>query len=94
MGKIKGTILETILTGLTALALVFLAVIFAGMTRQSLVFLLLFLLVAVLAGLVGYLLWKAVFLVRKVFCLEEELDELQKRVEKLERPRKTEKADG
>ena len=87
MGKIKGTILETILTGLTALALVFLAVIFAGMTRQSLVFLLLFLLVAVLAGL-------AVFLVRKVFCLEEELDELQKRVEKLERPRKTEKADG
>ena len=87
MGKIKGTILETILTGLTALALVFIAVIFAGMTRQSLVFLLLFLLVAVLAGL-------AVFLVRKVFCLEEELDELQKRVEKLERPRKTEKADG
>ena len=87
MGKIKGTILETILTGLTALALVFLAFIFAGMTRQSLVFLLLFLLVAVLAGL-------AVFLVRKVFCLEEELDELQKRVEKLERPRKTEKADG
>ena len=87
MGKIKGTILETILTGLTALALVFLAVIFAGMTRQSLVFLLLFLLVAVLAGL-------AVFLVRKVFCLEEELDELQKRVEKLEQPRKTEKADG
>ena len=87
MGKIKGTILETILTGLTALALVFLTVIFAGMTRQSLVFLLLFLLVAVLAGL-------AVFLVRKVFCLEEELDELQKRVEKLERPRKTEKADG
>ena len=57
------------------------------MTRQSLVFLLLFLLVAVLTGLV-------VFLVRKVFCLEEELDELQKRVEKLERPRKTEKADG
>ena len=87
MGKIKGTILETILTGLTALALVFLTFIFAGMTRQSLVFLLLFLLVAVLAGL-------AVFLVRKVFCLEEELDELQKRVEKLERPRKTEKADG
>ena len=87
MGNIKGTILETILTGLTALALVFLTFIFAGMTRQSLVFLLLFLLVAVLAGL-------AVFLVRKVFCLEEELDELQKRVEKLERPRKTEKADG
>ena len=87
MSKIKGTVLETILTGLTALALVFLTFIFAGMTRQSLVFLLLFLLVAVLAGL-------AVFLVRKVFCLEEELDELQKRVEKLERPRKTEKADG
>ena len=87
MGKIKGTVFETIITGLTALALVFLTFIFAGMTRQSLVFLLLFLLVAVLAGL-------AVFLVRKVFCLEEELDELQKRVEKLERPRKTEKADG
>ena len=87
MGKIKGTVFEMILTGLTALALVFLTVIFAGMTRQSLVFLLLFLLVAVLAGL-------AVFLVRKVFCLEEELDELQKRVERLERPRKTEKADG
>ena len=87
MSKIKGTVFETILTGLTALALVFLTFIFASMTRQSLVFLLLFLLVAVLAGL-------AVFLVRKVFCLEEELDELQKRVEKLERPRKTEKADG
>ena len=87
MGRIQGTVFETILTGLTALALVFLTFIFAGMTRQSLVFLLLFLLVAVLAGL-------AVFLVRKVFCLEEELDELQKRVEKLERPRKTEKADG
>ena len=79
MGKIKGTILETILTGLTALALVFLAFIFAGMTRQSLVFLLLFLLVAVLAGLVGYLLWK-------VHCLEERLNELRKRVEK---PQKT-----
>ena len=87
MGKLKGTVFETILTGLTALALVFLTFIFAGMTRQSLVFLLLFLLVAVLAGLVVYLLWKT-------HCLEEELDELQKRVEKLERPRKTEKADG
>ena len=87
MGKIKGTVFETILTGLTALALVFLTYIFAGMTRPSLVFLLLFLLVAVFAGLVVYLLWKT-------HCLEEELDELQKRVEKLEQPRKTEKADG
>ena len=74
MGKIKGTILETILTGLTALALVFLAFIFAGMTRQTLVFLLLFLLVAVLAGLVGYLLWK-------VHCLEERLDKLLEKKE-------------
>ena len=87
MGKIKGTVFETILTGLTALALVFLTFIFASMTRQSLVFLLLFLLVAVLAGLVVYLLWKT-------HCLEEELDELQKRVEKLEQLRETEMADG
>ena len=87
MGKIKGTVFETILTGLTALALVFLTFIFASMTRQSLVFLLLFLLVAVLAGLVAYLLWKT-------HCLEEELDELQKRVEKLEQLRETEMADG
>ena len=44
------------------------------MTRQSLVFLLLFLLVAVLAGLVGYLLWK-------VHCLAESLDKLLEKKE-------------
>ena len=45
------------------------------MTRQSLILLVLFILMAVLAGLV-----------RKVRCLEERLDELRKRVEK---PQKT-----
>ena len=44
------------------------------MTRQSLVFLLLFLLVAVLAGLVGYRLWE-------VHCLEERLDKLLEKKE-------------
>ena len=79
MSKIKGTVFETILTGLTALALAFLMYVFAGMTRQSLILLVLFILMAVLAGLVIYLLWK-------VRCREERLDELRKRVE---RPQKT-----
>ena len=61
MSKIKGTVFETILTGLTALALVFLMYVFAGMTRQSLILLVLFILMAVLAGLVIYLLWKVRF---------------------------------
>ena len=69
MGDIAKTILKTALTGLGALALAVLVILFASMSRQGLLLLALFILIVVLGA---YVVW----LVKRVDYLEEQLDKL------------------
>ena len=69
MGDIAKTILKTALTGLGALALAVLVILFGSMSRQGLLLLALFILIVVLGA---YVVW----LVKRVDYLEEQLDKL------------------